>query len=44
MKITTVSIAEGKKNFSRLMEDAFERKKEIIVTKTRKDFETISYR
>jgi len=33
MKITTVSIAEGKKNFSRLMEDAFERKKEIIVTK-----------
>ena len=31
MKITTVSIAEGKK-FSRLMEDAFERKKEIIAT------------
>ena len=32
MKITTVSIAEGKKNFGRLMKDAFERRKEIIVT------------
>ena len=33
MKTTTVSIAEGKKNFSRLMQDAFEKKKEIMVTK-----------
>jgi len=33
MKNTTVSIAEGKKNFSHLCRDAFENKKEIIVTK-----------
>ena len=32
-KIVTVSIAEGKKDFSRLMHDAVEEKKEIIVTK-----------
>jgi len=33
MKTTTVSIAEGKKSFSHLMKDAFEKKKEIVVTK-----------
>ncbi|MFZ3065652.1 MAG: type II toxin-antitoxin system Phd/YefM family antitoxin [Nitrospirota bacterium] len=33
MKTTTVSIAEGKKGFSRLIEDAFKKKEEIIVTK-----------
>ena len=33
MKATTVSIAEGKKSFSRLIQDAFEKKEEIVVTK-----------
>jgi len=33
MKGTTVSIAEGKKGFSRLIQDALEKKEEVIVTK-----------
>lgn len=33
MKTTVVSVAEGKKGFSRLIKDALEKKKEIIVTK-----------
>ena len=33
MKSTTVSIAEGKKSFSRLIQEATEKKKEVIVTK-----------
>jgi len=33
MKGITVSIAEGKKRFSRLIEDALTKKEEIIVTK-----------
>jgi prevent-host-death family protein len=33
MKSTTVSVAEGKKGFSRLIQDALEKKSEIIVTK-----------
>ncbi len=33
MKTTTVSVAEGKKRFSRLIEDALTKKEEIIVTK-----------
>ena len=33
MKSTTVSIAEGKKGFSRLIQNASEKKEEIIVTK-----------
>jgi len=33
MKGTTVSIAEGKKGFSRLIKDALEKKEEVIVTK-----------
>jgi prevent-host-death family protein len=33
MKRTNVSIAEGKKGFSRLIQDASEKKEEIIVTK-----------
>lgn len=33
MKATTVSIAEGKKGFSRLIQDASTNKEEIIVTK-----------
>src|SRR4030067_3497240 len=33
MKITTVSVAEGKKAFSRLLRDTSKKKKEIIVTK-----------
>jgi prevent-host-death family protein len=33
MKSTTVSIAEGKKGFSRLIQDASEKNEEIIVTK-----------
>ena len=32
MKGATVSIAEGKKGFSRLIKDALEKKEEIIVT------------
>ena len=33
MSSTTVSVAEAKKGFSRLVQEAFEKKKEIIVTK-----------
>ncbi len=33
MKSTTVSIAEGKKGFSRLIDDALTRREEVIVTK-----------
>lgn len=33
MKSTSVSIADGKKSFSRLVEDAHKKKEEIIVTK-----------
>jgi len=33
MKSTIVSVAEGKKGFSRLIQDALERKGEIVVTK-----------
>ena len=33
MKSTAVSVAEGKKGFSRLIQDALEKKGEIIVTK-----------
>jgi len=33
MKETTVSVAEGKKSFSRLIQDAQNNKEEVIVTK-----------
>jgi prevent-host-death family protein len=33
MKSTTVSVAEGKKGFSRLIQDALEKKGEIVITK-----------
>jgi prevent-host-death family protein len=33
MKSSTVSIAEGKKGFSRLIQDVSEKKEEIVVTK-----------
>lgn len=33
MKSTVVSVAEGKKGFSRLIRDALEKKGEIVVTK-----------
>jgi len=33
MKSTTVSVAEGKKGFSRLIQDALDKKSEIVVTK-----------
>jgi prevent-host-death family protein len=33
MKSTSVSVAEGKKGFSRLIRDALEKKEEIVVTK-----------
>ena len=33
MKGTSVSVAEGKKGFSRLIKDTIEKKEEIIVTK-----------
>ena len=36
MKSTTVSIAEGKKAFSRLIQEASEKKDRIIVTKRNK--------
>jgi prevent-host-death family protein len=36
MKDTTVSIAEGKKGFSRLIQGAVDKKGKIIVTKRRK--------
>ncbi len=41
MKSTTVSAAEGKKNFSRLVKDALEKKEEIIVTKRGKPIAVI---
>jgi prevent-host-death family protein len=41
MKSTTVSIAEGKRGFSRLVREAFEKKKEIIVTKRGKPLAVI---
>lgn len=33
MKSTTVSVAEGKKSFSRLIQEAIEKKREVIITK-----------
>jgi prevent-host-death family protein len=36
MKDTTVSIAEGKKGFSRLIQGALDKKEKIIITKRRK--------
>jgi prevent-host-death family protein len=33
MKSTSIGVAEGKKGFSRLIRDAFEKKVEIVVTK-----------
>ncbi len=36
MKATTVSIAEGKKGFSRLIQGALEKKERVIITKRRK--------
>ncbi len=33
MKTTTVNVAEGKKGFSRLIQDAFQKKEENIITK-----------
>jgi len=33
MKDTSVSVAEGKKGFSRLIQDAHNNKKEVIITK-----------
>ena len=33
MKITSVSIAEGKKGFSRLIQDTLRKKDKVIVTK-----------
>jgi len=33
MKGTTVSVAEGKKRFSRLIQDALEKKEEVVVTR-----------
>ncbi len=36
MKDTTVSIAEGKKGFSRLIQDALGKKENIIITKRKK--------
>ncbi len=33
MKTTKVNIADGKKNFSRLIHDAAEKKEDIVVTK-----------
>ena len=36
MKSTTVSIAEGKKGFSRLIQDALGKKENIVITKRKK--------
>jgi prevent-host-death family protein len=36
MKGTTVSIAEGKKGFSRLIQGAVEKKEKVIITKRQK--------
>ncbi|HSB06579.1 MAG TPA: type II toxin-antitoxin system Phd/YefM family antitoxin [Thermodesulfobacteriota bacterium] len=33
MRSSTVSVAEGKKGFSRLIQDAMKKKEEIVVTK-----------
>jgi len=33
MKSTTVSVAEGKKGFSRLIQDALDKKVEVVVTR-----------
>lgn len=33
MRSTTVNVAEGKKGFSRLIREAMERNKEVVVTK-----------
>jgi len=33
MKITSISIAEGKKGFSRLIHDTQEKKEEIVITR-----------
>ena len=41
MKASTVSIAEGKKGFSRLIEDTSKKKEEIIVTKRGKPIAVI---
>ena len=41
MKDTTVSIAEGKKGFSRLLQGAVDKKSKIIVTKRRKPLAVI---
>jgi prevent-host-death family protein len=41
MKASTVSIAEGKKGFSRLIEDTRKNKEEIIVTKRGKPIAVI---
>lgn len=45
MRSTTVSIAEGKKDFSRLIHDAVEKKENIIITRRGKPVAVIvSYR
>ena len=36
MKSTTVSIAEGKKGFSRLIQGALDKKEKVIITKRQK--------
>ena len=41
MKVITVSVAEGKKGFSRLLQDANNKNKEIIVTKRGKPIAVI---
>jgi len=41
MKATTVGVAEGKKDFSRLIQDACKNKEEIIVTKRGKPIAVI---
>ena len=42
MKSSTISIAEGKKRFSRLIQDAIEGKEEIVVTKRGKPVAVIA--
>ncbi len=41
MKTTTVTIAEGKRDFSRLIKEAAERKEDIVVTKRGKPMAVI---
>jgi prevent-host-death family protein len=41
MKDTSVSVAEGKKGFSRLIQDAHNNKKEVIITKRGKPMAVI---